>query len=315
MNYREKIDYSSLSKYLECPRKHLFSNYLHLQPTSPNLNLFFGSCWHYGLEIAYKALKNDSNVSKKDIQSISCEAFNNAWKVDGDKFDLEMSFPKNPARAMDMYYGYWNKYFDIDKTKEIVSVEEPIVISLGIGYPDYIGKIDLILKNSDGSLDILDHKTSKSLYKILPVSYVSSLQTSAYITAIKVFSNKLATMTYNVAVVQKGKLDYERFSYYKNNNDLDRFLFIARHYSLEIINNIHGLETFMDSPSSKDRNAILPCFHPNPGTACTTYMSACTYFNLCHMRNNPLLWKDDAPDGFKIEEWDPETVGIKEYNT
>ena len=40
-------------------------------------------------------------------------------------------------------------------------------------------------------------------------------------------------------------------------------------------------------------------------------MSACPYYDLCNLRSNPLLWKDRPPQGYKIEEWDPDEHDTK----
>ena len=158
MNYNEIIDYSSLSTYIDCPRKFLFNYIMHFRPKRKSIHLVFGSAWHYGLEVVYKRLQHDpDSLTIIDATELSIVSFNNLWKIESDgKFpDEDIIFPKSPGHAANMYHEYWSQYLDSDQQeKKIISVESPFNINLGkfhLSLPDYIGRTDLILEKENGS--------------------------------------------------------------------------------------------------------------------------------------------------------------------
>jgi hypothetical protein len=206
MNYREKIDYSSLSTYMGCPRKFLFQYLLNLRPAGKSIHLVFGSCWHYGLEESYLAIQQDTEKKLKpiDLTIKSVQAFNKLWKLDGAPYwkDEDVIFPKSPGHAANMYKNYWDRFLKLDRDKKVIAVEAPFAIDLSLykkGLPNYIGRIDLILGDGSG-IEILDHKTAKAVYKITQPSFEMSFQTDGYLTAGRLYYDKIPSITYRVAL-------------------------------------------------------------------------------------------------------------------
>jgi hypothetical protein len=206
MNYLEKIDYSSLSTYMDCPRKFLFQYMMHLRSQGKSIHLVFGSCWHYGLEVTYNLLKENPNISVMDATISSVKAFNKLWELDGAPIwkDEDLIFPKSPGHAANMYKAYWERFLNSDQKRQVVAVEAPFVIDLSSyqkGLPNYIGRIDLILADGSG-IEIVDHKTAKAVYKVTPQIFEVSFQTDGYLTAGRIFYDAIPKITYRVALCQ-----------------------------------------------------------------------------------------------------------------
>jgi hypothetical protein len=311
MNYKEKIDYSSLSTYMDCQRKFLFQYIFHFRSPNPSIDLIFGSCWHYGLESTYKELmKNPASLSVIQATEISINAFNDLWKIEGAKHfpNEDLIFPKSPGRASDMYYKYWERYLlSEDSMKKIIGVEAPFLISLSTihpGLPNYIGRQDLLFELPDGSLEIVDHKTAKALWKTTLNQFEMSYQTDGYLTAGEMYYNKIPKITYSLAFFQKSKMAFQRFTIMKNKACLDQFLHSLIFYCKDLIKQIDLFEQELETKTV--RNDIINSFPRSPGYACTLYMRACPYMDLCKIRNNPLLWYNNPPQGYTINEWDPD---------
>ncbi len=318
MNYREKIDYSSLSTYMDCPRKFLFQYVMHLRGAGKSIHLVFGSCWHYGLEKAYLELQQDSTLSSMDLTIISVKAFNALWDLDGAPTwkDEDIIFPKSPGHASNMYKSYWERHrkLDTENDRKVVAVEAPFVIDLTSyrpDFPNYIGRIDLILSAPDDGIEIIDHKTAKSVYKVSPQIFESSFQTDGYLTAGRLFYNKIPSITYRIALCQKNKIDFHPITVNKRSSAIDHFLVNLTQIISSILDDLDWLE--QDKEQCTSRTDILQSFRRCPGNACTAFFTQCPYYNLCRLRNNPLAWFDKAPQGYHHDEWDPDLheAGIK----
>jgi hypothetical protein len=310
MNYTEKIDYSSLSTYMGCPRKFLFQYMMHLRPQGNSIHLIFGSCWHYGLEESYKLLQVDPKaVNPMDLTIYSIKAFNKLWALDGAPLwkDEDLIFPKSPGHAANMYKAYWDRFMEMDSVKrDVLAVEAPFAIDLsyyGSHLPRYIGRIDLILSDGDG-IEIFDHKTAKAIYAITPQTFENSFQTDGYLTAGRLFYDKIPKITYRIALCQKSKIDFQPITISKRSSAIDHFLHDLIYYVNKIQEDIKILEE--DKERCKDRADLLKSFYRCYGQSCTSFMSPCIYFDLCKMRNNPLAWFDKAPQGFHFNAWDPD---------
>lgn len=308
MDYKEKIDYSSLSTYMDCPRKFMFQYIMNLRPAGKSIHLVFGSCWHYGLESTYHLLKENQNLSVIDATINSIKAFNTLWALDGAPHwkDEDLIFPKSPGHAANMYKPYWERFLKADSARKVIAVEAPFAISLdnyGTNLPRYIGRIDLILGDNEG-IEILDHKTAKAIYKVTPQQFEMSFQTDGYLTAGRLFYDKVPKITYRVALCQKSKVDFQPITINKRSAAIDHFLSNLIFYVKRIQTDIALLEE--DKTTCADRTDLLKSFPRCPGNACTTFMTACTYFDLCRMRNNSLAWMNKAPQGFTFDDWDPD---------
>ena len=309
MDYTKRIDYSSLSTYISCPREFLFQYVMNLRPAGQSIHLVFGSCWHYGLEFSYNYLIENPKLSSMDCTVNSIKAFNALWDLDGAPFwkNEDLIFPKSPGHAANMYKAYWDRFLQADTIeRKVVAVETPFTIDLstyGPGLPNYIGRLDLVLSNGETGIEIVDHKTAKALYKTSAQSFEMSFQTDGYLTAGRLYYDKIPIITYRLALCQKSKIDFPPITINKRSSAIEHFLINLIHYSQEIKHNLTLLE--QDKINCTKRTDILQSFPRCPGYACTTFNSICAYYDLCRIRNNPLLWLDKAPQGFHFKEWDP----------
>jgi len=312
MDYNKKIDYSSLSTYQNCPREFLFQYIMNLRPAGKSIHLVFGSCWHYGLESTYLLLMKNPSLSAMDCTVNSIKAFNKLWDLDGKPYwkDEDIIFPKSPGHAANMYKAYWDRFLISDAVeRKVVAVEAPFTIDLspyGSNLPNYIGRLDLVLSNGENSIEIIDHKTAKAVYKTTPQSFEMSFQTDGYLTAGRIYYDKIPAITYRLALCQKSKIDFPPITINKRSASIDHFLINLIQYSQQITHNLTLLKE--DKINCTKRTDILQSFPRNPGYACTTFSSSCVYYDLCRLRNNPLLWLNHAPQGFHYKEWDPELV-------
>ena len=309
MNYREKIDYSSLSTYLECPRKFLYQYLLHLRNPRPSIHLVFGSCWHYGLEVVYQAELNDPKITPADATKLATDAFNLLWSIEGTPHwpNEDTIFPKSPGHAANVYHAYFKRFLKFDQSNStVLAVESPFVIHISEDLPNYIGRFDLIRTiKKTGTLEIIDHKTTKAIYPTTGSGFEMSYQTIGYLTAGRIFYDSIPSMVFGVAIFQKSKIDFQRFTIHKRVQAVNQFLHELRYYMNEIIKELDFLR--LDKLAGLTRTDSLNCFQRRPGYACTTFNGNCAYFDLCKLRNNPLLWIEKPPQGYIIHEWDPDT--------
>ena len=267
MNFHEKIDYSALSTYLTCPRRFLFQYIIHLKPAGQSIHLVFGACWHYGLEATYNLLKDNSNLTVLQATEHSIRSFNKLWKLDGEPFwkNEDAIFPKSPGHAANMYKAYWDRFLESDiKDRKILAVEAPFSINLSLAsesinqsakLPNYIGRIDLIFTNGENGIDILDHKTAKAIYATTPQTFEMSFQSDGYLTAGRIFYDKIPTITYRIALCQKSKIDFVPIVVNKRSAAIEHFLSDLCHYAAEIQHNLSLLEE--DKVTCTERTDIL----------------------------------------------------------
>jgi len=307
MDYHKELDYSSLSCFLSCPRKFFFQYVLHLRKDGPpSLDLIFGSCWHLGLEKAYKAMRQNQLADPRLLAEISSAFFWKLWNLEAsDHFDPDAAFPKSPTRATDMYHAYWQQFAELDAPCEIIAVEEPFTIHLGENLPNYIGRLDMALLRN-GDLEIYEHKTSKYANPITFAGYTNSLQCEGYLTAGYLYFSKLPKIIYNLALCQKSKIEHFRHTVTKKQSKIDRFLWELATHARAIIHHIGVYQIFREqSGALTDKDRVMPAFYRRPGLACTEYFRLCNFYDICLMRNNPNTWGLEPPAGYIYDEWHP----------
>jgi len=173
------------------------------------------------------------------------------------------------------------------------------------GLPRYIGRKDLVMEAKDGSLIVLDHKTCKSIYQTTYPGFEMSLQTMGYLTAGELYYDQIPTMEYSMAICQMSKIAFDRFKIHKNKHQLDQFIYDLVYHLQNILLDINQFHN--DLEQFTNRNDLIESFRRNTGYACTAYFTKCPYFDICKIRNNPLLWINRPPQGYSQNEWDPDT--------
>lgn len=306
MDYRIEIDYSSLELYMSCPRRFFFRYILHLETTGANIDLIFGSCWHLGLECAYKVLGTGQHLTIEDETEIAFKGFGALWTVDGKPhFGWDETFPKSPSRARQMYYEYFKRWLSEDAAMTVVAVEKPFTISASANLPTLRGRMDRVLSSDTGTIYAFESKTSKYATPTVFLGYECSMQTEIYLTAVSVYFDMIPVIVYDQALCQKSKMDFTRYEISRSASALDRFLDDYKHYCSQLLRDLDELSSFQESSLATDRRAVMPCFHRKPGYACTMYFRACPYWDLCKPRNNPLTYATRVPEGYHYREWHP----------
>lgn len=286
----------------------MFQYMMHFRSPKPSLDLIFGSCWHLGLEATFKQIMAGSPLTPVDATEISKRAFDALWDVEAAPyFDEDLVYPKSPGRAHQMFFEYWERYLGAFQGVKIIGVELPFSIDLsmfGPDHPNYIGRLDLVSQEHPDFIEITDHKTAKSVNISTEAGFDNSLQTEGYLTAGHMYFDLIPRIKYSVALCQKTKIDFFQYVFTKKKAAIDRFLFDLKRHSDSILTDIAIYEMELAGVEmSKDYNP--PCFMRNPGYACTTYFRPCAYFDICKMRNNPLLYATDPPKHLSINEWNP----------
>lgn len=311
MNINERIDYTALSSYMKCPRMFYFRHVLNLERDSgPIIDLVFGLAWHSALEEGYTALRDGANLAA--VFAVSCDAFQACWlKHRGDSFDYDSVAPKNPARALEMLRAYWDRFYSLDCESTILGVEVPFTLPLGDDFPNYIGRIDLIMERGN-KLEIFDHKTSKYFNQTFRTSFAQSFQMDGYLTVGKVNWDKLPSVVVNGALCQKSKIDFERYTIRKQDSQTVRFLNDLRRWlrmvqsDMDILADLRDTVPDLTNPTTKD--FVLPCFMRRTELACTAYFRDCSYLDLCQVRNNPETYRSKPPIGYRVSVWDPHNL-------
>lgn len=155
------VSYSELDTFRQCPLKHHFAYVKRYKktmlPGSPALDR--GSLWHLALETHYEAIRTHKNL--------------NSLRMARSMVDSLLRDPKTGQRdelqelVWWMYEGHVEQYgFDPDWTIE--GIEVPFEVEL---VPEsktnpaihLKGKIDLLVRDKDGRLWVVDHKSCSDL--------------------------------------------------------------------------------------------------------------------------------------------------------
>lgn len=315
MDYSKQLDYSSLDTYLTCPRKFMFRYIMHLTPTGPpSLDLVFGSCWHYGMECAFTLLSVNPDLSADTLTEEAIKGFNQLWLVEAAPyFDPDSCFPKNPGRAHDMFYAFFSTHLPHFREATILGVESPFTIHLRDDMPIYTGRLDLVIHHPTEGLEIVDWKTAKWANDTTFNGFEMSLQKDGYLTAGHLYYDKLPLITYWVALCQKTKIEHYAHTIRRGKKAIDRFLddLVAHANAIGRDQYVYNdcLEKQHQGKFTKADNP--PCFRRKPGYACTLYFRKCEFFDICQIRNNPLEWALEPPQGYEYKEWDPSQSDAK----
>ena len=185
--YQEQlhISHSQIFCYLACSLRYKFQ-YVEQRPKERiSLALPFGKAIHSALERYYRFLKDDRTIVSLDLMET---LFEESLTLELDNTEVPVIF-KNEApdtdSAIQMGKALLNTFYDnIDLAgMEIVEIEFPLSAPI---YTDagektdinLVGFIDLLLKDADGNLLVVDNKTSKQ--KKSQDTVDDDLQMSAY---------------------------------------------------------------------------------------------------------------------------------------
>lgn len=158
------VSNSQVSSYQSCPLKYYFHYVEKRKSESLGIALFFGSAIHSALDFYYSSHKNGKRESLENLK----EAFADSLALDLDNSKTPVSYSKNmpdKESAINMGTSLLEVFYEnVDlKGWEILGVELPLSAPLFTGEGertdfDLVGIIDLLLKNENGDLLIVDNK-------------------------------------------------------------------------------------------------------------------------------------------------------------
>jgi CRISPR/Cas system-associated exonuclease Cas4 (RecB family) len=156
--YRE-VHVSDVKNFLTCRQKWYFSSplCLGLEPIVPNLNLWIGRCVHQALADFYRGVKG-CEVLDKLVTTMEADIDAVHKMSVSEKFEAEMAAGVDLSVAMVRHYMIWSRHND---HYEVLEVEKTFHVVLPIAARVMLaGTIDLLVKQPNGRLCIVDHKTT-----------------------------------------------------------------------------------------------------------------------------------------------------------
>jgi len=143
-----KSSYSSLNTYQECPfRYQLIYVYEFQTPAGYMQN--YGKIVHNSLHRLHLAMKRKEKIDFKKVKEI----------VDKSWIKLSHRKAEDEAKKQKLQTHLFYKYYESmkDHVKEIIATEEPFTLV----FDEYIitGRIDLIIKNKDNEIELIDFKS------------------------------------------------------------------------------------------------------------------------------------------------------------
>ncbi|MFA7073598.1 MAG: PD-(D/E)XK nuclease family protein [Endomicrobiaceae bacterium] len=163
-----KISYSRISAYLFCPEKYRLI-YVENKYIPLNAGISFGLSIHRTLENFYK---NNLNTYESMVESL-----NSSWESSG--YGSPQDVYANYLKALAILKNYWETYGK-QKAKNILTEKN---FHTEIGEFPFIGIIDRIDENEDGTRELVDYKTHKEIWSKETVD--KDLQLSLYCYACK----------------------------------------------------------------------------------------------------------------------------------
>ncbi len=185
---------SEIRTYRRCPREHHIRYGLGYRSIGRALSLRFGSLSHCGLEAWWKA---HQDARWPEMESAICRAATDP-KCTVDLFEFE--------KAREMLLAYHARW--VNEELETVTTEQQFecpLINPETGYPSKTfmvgGKIDVIVRDSEGRLWLVEHKTSASditagsdYWKLLQLDN----QVSMYFTGARAIGYEVSGCLYDV---------------------------------------------------------------------------------------------------------------------
>lgn len=168
----DRLSYSQIESFKICPLHYKLAYILRI-PTPDSASLSLGTSVHETMLDIFTEIKNGVNLKKINFEEI----LNNNW-INAGYLDK-----KHEQQSLKTSLEYINNYFvSVYKGEVPIALEEKFTIKLGPTL-SITGKIDRIDELPDGTLEIIDYKTSQKLPTQKEVD--NNLQLSIYALAAK----------------------------------------------------------------------------------------------------------------------------------
>jgi len=245
---RQPINYLSFSQieaFNNCPLQYRY-RFLQKIPTPPSGALTFGDSIHKTLKEFGEGIKNKQKLTQKDLLKI----LENNWSSLGYTSKSHEEKAKKQAEKI-----LANFYKDFDPQVKIMALEQSFTLKIGSNLK-VVGKIDRIDEKKDGTLEIIDYKTGKTMEQ-------------------KEADKSLQMTVYALAVTDKGIFN-------KKPEDLIlTFYFLDSSKKISTHRTAEQLTQAKEDILEKAKEIMASSFEPSPGNLC----DFCEYRLLCEAWN------------------------------
>jgi hypothetical protein len=281
---------------MECPRKYFYRYILGWTDRYPSNHLVFGKAWHLAME---HLLRNNYSI---DSLAEASEIFLTAYREELDETTDENYKPKTPMNANRALIGYFNRFRrDDPKFYEVLHTETGGTVLIGEDAP-MVFRMDCIRKNrEDGTIEFLDHKSSKvrlnswgDLQKMTVQMHVYYHALCCMVEFARVAGGRVRSTFFRT---QKEN-EFEEVRIVKTPEQLQAFL-----SNLLVWYDALRRDMYLLSEMNID-DSTMTAFPQNPN-GCYSYGRICPYIDICPNWTNPVRHTEERPVHLKVERWDP----------
>ena len=217
---RPHWSYSSVSQYLRCPLQFYFERVARLPRKSTTDAQLLGSALHSALASYHRQVQIHQSVAANQVH----EAYLAAWDEQVSRGAVVATGAKSVDDSRDLGISLIDVYLQEPAPEGIIAVESPIMAPIANSRGEYLEKpilviADLVVRQGDGTLQVIEIKTSGRAYSESEVA--KSLQPTFYAGAVFEMTGEEPGIEFQVLVktrvpkVQKiqairGRSDYGR---------------------------------------------------------------------------------------------------------
>ena len=181
MRQQPHVSFTQLDQYLRCPLKYRFTYVDHLQPDFVPAALAFGSGIHGAVAFLLRGVQHGNPARLEEVQGY----FESYWNLETQHKPIRFGERDSKASLLDLAARMLEVFHrnQVPGT-EIVGVEQPFDVPLidqetgELLDRSLVGTLDLLERDADGRLVVVDLKTSARKYTDIQVE--ASLQLSIY---------------------------------------------------------------------------------------------------------------------------------------
>ncbi len=178
---RDYISFTQLDQYLRCPAKYRFTYIDHLQPDFVPASRALGSGIHAAAAYFFRGVAQGAPPSLEDVQ----RHFEALWRLETQAQPLRYGEKETKESLRDLAMRMLAVlHREFDRQADVLAVEEPFRVPLvdadtgEVLDRDLVGTVDLLERDAERRLVVVDLKTSARKYSDLQVE--ASLQLSVY---------------------------------------------------------------------------------------------------------------------------------------
>lgn len=290
------FDSSKINTFMECPRKYFYRYILGWDISKTSVHLVFGEAWHRAMAVLLEMGYSSEAIDK------AYERFNTYYNQYFSPQEAALNSPKNPDGAIRTLIAYAAYYkmdrFIVPRWNDIPSIEiagtVPISNTTSLHF-----RLDAIIKDIDGKMKILEHKTSSQQTQHWSNQWMLSFQVGTYLHALNCLyePEEVGGLIVNGAFIRKTEPGFQRVPVVRTGDAMNNWLFHAQYWVEQVKHEQDCLQ------ACNDEEPYLEAF-PMVTTSCSNY-GTCQYHNLCMAWNNPLQCLHRMPPDYECKWWNP----------